>query len=205
MPPSVATLVCALVILALFFLERDRNSKVSSALWVPIIWMLMAGSRSVPQWFGGQGSVGSADAALEGSPLDAAITSGLLAAGLMVLIVRKWRFQAFLQWNALLFIFFFYCALSTLWSDFPWFAFKHWVKALGDLVMVLVVLTDPDPTAALRRFLASPGFLLFPISILLIKYYPSLGRTFSEWTGEPMDIGVALNKNELGQTCLVFG
>src|SRR5215472_7354506 len=175
MPPSVATLVCALVILALFLLQGDRKSKVSSALWIPVMWVLLGGSRSVTEWLGGQGPVESPNTALEGTPLDAAILSGLLAAGLTVLVVRKWRFGAFLQWNTLLFIFFFYCALSTLWSDFPFFALKHWVKALGDLVMVLVVLTDPDPTAALRRFLARPGFLLFPVSILLIKYYPSLG------------------------------
>src|SRR5215472_5470990 len=102
MPPSIATLVCALVILALFLLERDRKSKESSALWIPVMWVLLAGSRPVPQWFGGQVSVESAYAALEGSPLDAAILSGLLAAGLTVLVIRKWRFGAFRQWNAFL-------------------------------------------------------------------------------------------------------
>src|SRR5215813_11188893 len=102
MPASLATILCALVILALFWLERDRKSKVSSALWIPVMWVLLGGSRSVTQWFGGQGSVGSYESygtALEGSPLDAAIMSVLLAAGLTVLAVRKWRFGGFLQSN----------------------------------------------------------------------------------------------------------
>jgi O-antigen ligase len=172
------------------------------------MWMVLVGSRSVTEWFGGigvNGSVGLTDPSLQSSPLDAAVLSGLLAAGLTVLIVRKFRFGSFLQWNSLLVIFFVYCALSILWSDVPLFALKHWVKAMGDLVMVLVVLTDPDRPKALKRFLTRPGFLLLPVSVLLIKYYPALGRVFSMWTGEAENVGISTSKNGLGFICLVFG
>ena len=73
-------------------------------------------------------------------------------------------------------IFFPYCALSILWADYPLVAFKHWNKGIGDLVMVLVVLTDPEPAAAFKRLLSRLGFVLLPLSILFIKYYPSIGR-----------------------------
>jgi len=80
-------------------------------------------------------------------------------------------------------------------------ALKRWTKAVGDLVMVLIVLTDSDRPAAIKRFLARIGFLLVPTSILLIKYYPHLGLAWSE--GRTFFIGVAQDKNMLRLICLV--
>jgi O-antigen ligase len=71
--------------------------------------------------------------------------------------------------------------------------------------MVLVVLTDPEPTDAVKRFFARAGFVLIPLSILLIRYYPDLGRAYSPWTGEAWNVGVATQKNGLGYVCLLFG
>jgi O-antigen ligase len=71
--------------------------------------------------------------------------------------------------------------------------------------MVLVVLTDPDPSAAVKRLLARAGFLLIPLSVLLIKYYPELGQSYSPWTWTPSYNGVATGKNTLGYVCLFFG
>jgi exopolysaccharide production protein ExoQ len=71
--------------------------------------------------------------------------------------------------------------------------------------MVLIVLTDLDLGASLSQFLARPGFVLIPVSILLIRYYPSLGREYSSWTGEAFNIGVGTGKNGLGFVCLIFG
>jgi O-antigen ligase len=76
---------------------------------------------------------------------------------------------------------------------------------LGNLVMVLVVLTDRDPPAAVRQLLTRTGFVLIPLSVLLIKYYPHLGRAFSPWTGAGYNSGAAIGKNGLGVICLVFG
>ncbi len=64
-------------------------------------------------------------------------------------------------------------------------AFKRWTKALGDVVMVMVVLTDPDPFAAVKRLLARAAFILIPLSVLLVKYYPEWGRGYDRWTWTP--------------------
>jgi O-antigen ligase len=202
---GVATIVFALGILGLFLLDRDRNSRVSPALWIPVVWLSISASRMVSQWLGGVGTLASPDALAEGSPLDALIFAGLLAAGLVVLLARGERAGTFLRANGPLLVFFFYCAVSLLWSDYPFVAFKRWTKAMGDLVMVLVVLTDPEPTAALKRFIARSGFLVVPLSILLIGYYPGVGQQYNPWTGETYNIGVATTKNGLGIVCLVFG
>ena len=54
---------------------------------------------------------------------------------------------------------------------------------MGDLAMVLVVLTDPDPKLAFKRLLTRAGFLLVPLSVLLIKYYPELGKDITTGPG----------------------
>ena len=43
-----------------------------------------------------------------------------------------------------------------------------------------------------------------PLSIVLIKYYPYLGKTFSPWGGQEYT-GVSTSKNMLGALCLVSG
>ena len=50
MPPQLAALIYILFILYLFWVDRKRSEDISSALWIPLIWMLLAGSRYVSQW-----------------------------------------------------------------------------------------------------------------------------------------------------------
>src|SRR5882724_904025 len=206
MPPAIATIVYSLLIPGLFWFDRDRDqdAQTSKALWIPVVWVSLACSRSPGQWLQ-MNAVPSPDQVLEGSPFDRLAYMLLLAAGLIVLVTRGQRVGKFLRANAVVLLFFLYCAVSFLWSDYPNVAFKRWTKALGDLVMVLIVLTDCKPTAALKRFLARTAYVLIPLSILFIKYYPSLGRGYGIWQGEVGYTGVTTNKNTLGVICLIFG
>jgi len=205
MSAGLAAVVCAAGILGLFLLDRDRTSRTSPALWVPAAWLAIAASRDISQWFNTVLVTDSPDQLLEGSPVDRVIYAGLLVAGLVVLVSRAERARSLLRANWPLVVFFLFCALSVLWSEYPFVAFKRWTKALGNLVMVLVVLTERDPPAAVRQLLTRTGFLLIPFSVLLIKYYPQLGRHFSPWGGMAYNSGVAIGKNGLGILCLVLG
>jgi exopolysaccharide production protein ExoQ len=204
MPTSLATIVFALGILGLFALDRDRTERTSPALWLTVIWLALGGSRMVSEWMS-PGRIMTAAQHIDGSPLDRNILMGLIAIALIVLVERGRTVGLVLRANVPLVLFFLYCAVSTLWSDYPYVAFKRWIKAFGDVTMVLIVLTDPDPSAAVKRLLARLGFLLVPLSILLIKYYPELGRGYENWTWEPTVTGVTTGKNLLGMTCLVCG
>ncbi|MES1260671.1 MAG: O-antigen ligase family protein, partial [Acidobacteriota bacterium] len=110
-----------------------------------------------------------------------------------------------LRANQPLVLFFLYCGISLLWSDFPEVAVKRWTKALGDFVMILIVLTDLHPFAAVRRLLTRVTFLLIPLSTMFIKYFPEFGRAYGRWDYKTYYTGVTTNKNTLGGICLIFG
>lgn len=203
MTPQAATLAYVCLILGLFWLDRDPKVRTSKALWIPVVWLLINGSRPVSEWL--QSGPTIARESVEGSPLDAAVFGALIVAALVVLTSRRARVVSFLRTNAAILIFFSYCAVSTLWSDYPFVSFKRWTKAAGDVAMVLLVLTDLNPLAAIKRILTRTGFVLLPLSVLFIKYYPNVGRSYNPWTWLPMFGGVTLFKNMLGMTCLICG
>ncbi len=203
MPRAVATVIYVGGILLLFYLDRDEDSRMSKALWIPAVWLFLNSSRGVSLWLGiTQGH--SQEAYVEGSPIDRAVFTILVIAALAVILSRIDRVGPLLRKNGPILLFFAFCALSILWSDFPFVAFKRWTKALGDLAMVLIILTEPDPMDALKRLITRLGFILFPLSILFGKYYPDLGRRLTNsWTIEIT--GVTTQKNSLGVICMLYG
>ena len=197
MGAPLALLICSIGVAGLFFLDRDKSVHNSKALWLPVIWLCIVGSRSVSMWFGLSGGGGDSLAgSLDGSPTDAAVYAALEAIGVIVLL-RRWKLtRAYLMMNGPILIYFLYCLLSVIWSPFHDAAFKRWTKAVGDLVMVLIIATDPQPIAALRRLYSRVGFVLLPFSVVLIRY-TDLGRGYDP-DGNPMNTGVTTNKNALG-------
>jgi len=208
MPSYIAVFVFAVGIIGLFALERDGGTRTSKALWIPVAWLFINSSRPVSAWLGvfGLGSqyIDPAQVYLEGSPADRNAYMFLLFAGLIVIAARSQRVGPMFHRMGMIMLFFSYCALSVLWSDYPFVAFKHWTKGIGDVVMVLVVLTDPEPVAAIKRLFSRIGFVLIPLSVLFIKYIPDLGRVYTVG-GASESTGVATQKNSLGIMCLVFG
>ncbi len=172
------------------------------------MWVLLASSRPVTEWWmstGPQNLIAQADQFGEGNPFERNIFAVLVAIGLAVLVRRAPRLSAVLRLNAPILVFLFYCAVSALWSDYPGIAIKRWVKAFGDFVMIMIVLTDSDRSAAVKHLLARASFVLLPASVLLIKYYPHLAQRYNPFDGTRQFIGAATDKNMLGLTCLVFG
>jgi exopolysaccharide production protein ExoQ len=204
MPPIIATLVFAVLVASLFFLDRDTE-KTSKALWIAVVWMMIIGSRPVTAWLGVAPAGGANDPYLDGSPIDRDVFLVLIAIGVAVLVARGRKVSAVLGQNLPILIFYGYCGLSILWSDFPDIAAKRWIKFVGDLAMVLIVMTDDRPVTALRRLLARCGFVLLPGSILLIKYFPNLGWGYEPWSWTPIFTGVTTNKNSLGLIAMLLG
>ena len=146
----------------------------------------------------------SADAYLEGSPVDRAAFFSLIAAGGFILLRRKIDWGRLLIQNKWIWFYFLYCGISIIWSDYPFVSFKRLIKDLGNPIMALVILTEKRPYEAIGVILRRLGFLLLPLSVLFIKYYPALGRAYHA-DGSPMFTGVAQQKNDLGLICLICG
>ena len=204
LPPIVATVIFVVGIVGLFWLERDPQAQTSKALWIPTAWLMIICSRPTSMWLGMSPNGGTADLYVEGSPIDAAVFMALVAAGLIVVIARKDRVEPILRGNWPILLFFMFAAFSILWSDFPLVTFKHWVKGIGDVLMVLILLTEPSATDAIKRLVTRLGFVLLPLSVLFCKYYPAIGRASTHSAGLNWR-GVTMGKNILGGVSVVIG
>src|SRR5689334_1745619 len=96
---QIATLIFGVGILGLFWLDYDRKARTSIALWLPVIWVLISGSRMVSEWLGVAPLGDTPDRYLDGSPLDRNILMGLLATAVIVLINRGSRVGRVLRSN----------------------------------------------------------------------------------------------------------
>jgi len=165
--------------------------------------MGISGSRFVSRWLTLGSPVTSADAYLKGSPVDRAIFLILILSGVVILVRRRLNWGELFTQNVWILLFFIFGAISFLWSDYPFVSLKRWIKALGNVIMVLVILTEARPYEAIGVIFRRLAFLLMPLSVLFIKYYPHLGRGYH--MGQPMFTGVCNQKNQLGQICLLYG
>lgn len=202
MPPSIATLLTIVFILFLFIRDSREQGKISRALWLPVLWMVITGSRFISQWINLGSGVSVTD---EGSVIDVAYFLMLIVFGIWILSRRQVAIGEIFQNNRWLAIFFIYCFLSIAWSDFPFTAFKRYIKILGHPLMALIILTDPDPEKALRTVMKRCAYIMMPLSVLFIKYFPQYGRGFDWWTGQAYNNGIMITKNELGAACMLFG
>jgi O-antigen ligase len=199
-----ATIVYIAGIIGLFYLDRAPRTRLSQALWIPTVWFFIVATHPLSYWFNIRAQANMVLRYEEGSPFDASVYGLLICAGLGVLAGRPNKLAAFLRNNWAIILFFLYCAVSIAWSDFPLVSFKRWIKAIGDLVMILILVTDARPVDAVKRLLTWLGFVLLPLSVLFDKYYPNLSRAYSmSW--QVMIAGVTGGKNELGGLCLVTG
>ena len=206
MPPILAVILSLLFTLGLCWYDRRRNPAPSLGLWVPTLWLVSLGSRPVSTWLTlADPAMNAEQSFTEGSPLDRVFFLALLLLGVIILVRRKVVWIDFFRRNIWWTIFFAYAGISFVWSDFPDIALKRWIKSLGDVIMALVILSDARPWKALETMFKRVAFLLLPMSVVFIKYYPSLGRGYDPWTGEQFFTGVTTNKNTLGYLLFIFG
>lgn len=205
MSPLIALFACLVLTLALLILDHRLKSEVSTALWIPTVWMLIIGSRVVSQWLGAGESYASENAYVEGSALDRNIYLVLIVMAFVVLIVRGVSFSQVAKANGWVVLFLTYCGISISWSDFPDVSFKRYIKEIGNLLMVLIVLSERAPVEAISTLFKRCAYILMPLSVVLIKYFPAMGRSYSPWTGAVTYTGVTNNKNTLGVLCAVCG
>ncbi|MGA2936349.1 MAG: O-antigen ligase family protein [Syntrophobacteraceae bacterium] len=197
MPRQLALLLCGIFVFVLLRIERRQNPTASFALWLPTVWMLLAASKPLSSWFGVYGRDIQA-----GSPLDRAALLAFLFVALVILAGRGFDWGRAFRENAWLLLLVGYELISICWSDSPFVSLKRWTREAIVVPMAFVVLSERSPRAALESIFRRTVYILIPLSVLLIKYYPEYGVAFGRWGGERMWIGVTLQKNGLGRLCL---
>jgi exopolysaccharide production protein ExoQ len=197
MPPPLALLLCTAFVLFLVRVERRDSAGVSAAAWIPTLWMLATVSKPLAIWFGIPGDNES------GSGLDRLILTILAGAAIVVLARRRFDWVGALRPHGWLLLLLAYMCISTLWSDITSIALKRWLRELIVVVMALVIRSETNPRLALESLLRRSAYILIPFSVVLIKYYPSLGVNYAHWSGKQMWIGVTLQKNTLGRLCCI--
>jgi O-antigen ligase len=205
MPPTLALVIWFVLLIGLLYWDPAKESQSSLALWVPLIWMFILGSRLPAQWLAGTVSGPAAQALEEGNPLDRAVFSVLILLALVILFSRAFNWGKFFANNFALTALLLFALLSVVWSDFPFIALKRWLRDLGNYLVILVVVSDPRPLEAGRTMLRRLCYLLIPLSILIYKYYPQIGKQYDPWTGLAMFVGATTSKNMLGVLCLISG
>ena len=179
--------------------DTKERTSVSWSVWIVVVWLFLHGTRPLESWFGLEGQT-SRD---EGSPLEATVNTVLIAAGLSVLIRRGIQWGTVITGNVWLAVFYLFWILSITWSDYPLITFKRLIKDFGYLIMALVVLTDKVPTQSIRAAVVRFSYICIPLSVIWIRYFPSLGREFVGYSKSTlMYVGVSTHKNVLGNLVL---
>jgi len=200
--PYLAALLWLISLVALLAYDPARKPG-TVALWIPTIWLVILGSRLPSQWLGGGGY--SAEALTEGNPVDRTIFLCLIFLSIALLAKRRFQWGVFFSSNPLMTLFLSYALLSVIWSDFPFVTFKRWFRDLGNYLVVLVPLAERAPTEAIVTVLRRLFYLLIPVNVLIVKYFPDIGRQFDPWSGAGFYCGAATSKNVLGIVCLISG
>ena len=204
-PPPVALFLTVCLIIFLFRRDIRQRPNVTGALWLPLVWMFIICSRQSSEWLSLFGLNFGGKSVEEGSPFDACVYLSLIAAGTYVLHTRRVQLSEIIRNNQWLTIFFVYCFLAIFWSDFPFVSLKRWIKVIGHPVMALIILTEPDVIEALMTLMKRCAYIVVPVSITFIRYFPQWGRGFDRWSGAAMNAGITTNKNALGCDCLILG
>lgn len=199
----VLALAAAISLVGVVFNSRT-TTKATAATWIPFLWMLHATSKSLAYWLGGGINAGAIVVISDqdyaaGSPLDRSFLIVLMLAAAFILVVRRFDFATLRRRNKWVVVLFAYMAVSILWSRFPEISFKRLFRTVGDLVVMCVFLTEPEPFTSFKKTLRDLAYVAVPVSIVLIKYYRPIGVAYNYEGLLEMWVGVTTHKNELGQ------
>jgi exopolysaccharide production protein ExoQ len=202
--PKLALIICLLYVGIVFWMDYKREQPARFSL-LALLWISILCSKSLGQWISGSGADSTTDTLMEGNPVNRYFFLVMILSG-FILVARKstinWR--ALFKVNRWLLLLFIYYAVSIAWSDFPFVSFKRFYRAIGDPLFVILVLSEEKPIEHLLRLYRKSSYLLLPLSIVFIKYFPLIGRTYHRYSGEMFINGVSTGKNGLGAMCLIF-
>lgn len=207
--PTFALCICLTFITWLMMRDCRRRPTVSAAVWIPTILLLILGSRPVSLWVAGgktyaeSTAVGGMGNDVSGSPLDLMFFLFVIGGSLIIASSRGVKWVSLFAANRVIALFYIYFAVSVCWSDDPEGSIKRVIKDFGLLFVISVIFSERDPLQAMRAVYVRCAFVLLPLSVVFIKYFPSYSRVYAI-NGDILNTGVTTQKNSLGETSLVL-
>jgi exopolysaccharide production protein ExoQ len=214
--PYFALSICFLFIFFLIYYEKKTISNVSAGLWIPTIWVIYTASRPISSWLY-SGIVYKNDYATGipeqydiniSSPIDRNFLIIIMILGIIILFNRKVDWSDIKKNKLWIFVFFIYMGLSFVWSQFPEKTIIRWFRGVGDLIMVLVIISENDPFEAINSLIRRSAYVLLPLSLLTIIFFPDISVSYNyddqlnfvvSW------VGITTHKNTLGMVASFSG
>ena len=179
--------------LVLWLMREDIKTRRagSQALLIPGLWVCIQATHPLSFWF--TGAEGAGDALF-----DTALSVAMMVASIVVIKRRGLKWGKLANQNTALFLIYGYFALSAIWSDAPVLSIKRIIKDFGVLPVALVFLTELKPAEAIRVVFVRIAYILFPLSIVAIKWFPAIGRVARN-SGDSMFRGLTLKLKDYPQ------
>jgi len=205
MPPTLVLWLCYGFIYWLFRQDMKLRQLSSYALLIPMIWLIMVSSRPVSFWFETSTGISTGQVNnLDGNPVDLVSLVLLFIAAIAMLSKRKFSWGRFVFSNKAIILLYLFVLLSSVWADYGFATLRRGVKDFGAVLSALILLTEAKPMDAIRTVFIRASFIVLPLSVVFIKYFPDIGRRPSR-SGDSMFNGVAWHKQELGADLFLFG
>lgn len=203
MQATVALGLCVILIWALLKWDKARRPTIGGDLWLPILWIGIVGSRPLSLWLHDLGII-RLNPGAKSSPIDTFSFLALEVLAVMYLQRKQFPWIEFVKRNKILIFLYLYLAASALWSEIGVSVLKKLVKDFSCVLIALILLWRHSPMVAMRCVFIRVAFVLVPLSFLLAKYYPDIGRK-SNRSWDVLYVGVATDKNGLGLVVMIFG
>src|SRR5450755_2458527 len=173
-----ALFLCLGVVSWLIMRDCKRRPLVSRMVWLPTFFLLIIGSRPVSVWLGVGGN-GLGGNGADRNPVDQLFFFATLGLSFVISLSRRVRWGKLFASNLPLMALYLFFALSVLWSGDPLGSTKRLFKDFGMLFVISVMLTEKNPLEAVRAVYVRCAMVLFPLSVLFIRYFPDMSRDFS--------------------------
>ena len=200
---SIALLGSIIFAFIALYVENRRDKTCSKKIIIPTVWYILAVIKPIDYWLN-PGLIQQASQNFqEGSSTMRLVLSVLMICGILVLLTRRIDWMVLIKQNRFFVILLLFMLASLIWSNYKFVALKRYLRFLGDLIMVLIVLTEKRPIAAITEIILNSAYILIPISIVFAKYYPHLGRAYNYSGTRLMWTGVTSHKNTLAIYCTI--
>jgi O-antigen ligase len=181
------------------------NNKILTylSILIPLLWLIRSASRGITYWLNPDAGMNLNIDYLQGSPVDRNFLLTLEIIAVVILLLKRVDWRSLVKNNAILLLLYVYMGITIIWSDFAVVSLKRWVRVCGDLLMILLVITEFKFTSKIAFILKACSYTLIPLSVIFIKYFRDIGVMYDTTGSMEMWIGVTTHKNSLGQLACI--